>query len=377
MLLDNLVVYMKLVGVGLLLVLTLFCVLAAIVVLRQFCWSTSFPSLQHSCLYYGRVQHTRLKGGAIHHIDYPIFFCYLDLFEAECMKWSFWPIFKVNSPSYSFCSFDYHQHLKDFRGKNSTKTLHEDMVEFCKQKSTKPDEVKRLEARVLTHLTYFGYCFNPISIYYLFDTVKHTFEAVIAEVSNTPWIEMYSYFLHESVPTVEIRRTQASQNVDEKSSNIEKQTKTCCIQAKWKKEFHVSPFMEMDYHYVFEFFEPKERVVVRSKMLKDSTNEVWFTANFDLTRLPFTPINLLYVLIFYPLQTRLIQVYIHYEAFWLLWKGVPFFNHPQGTDVDFGWGITGERLAQVLWIFYYPIYKLYQLFTVQKSSFTIGDDKKD
>lgn len=96
--------------------------------------------------------------------------------------------------------------------------------------------------------------------------------------------------------------------------------------------------------YNFTFSEPKETVWVQSTMTKLSTNEVWFNVNFELNRIPFTPLNLLYVLLYYPLYTRMVQVLIHYEAVKLFLKGVPTFNHPKGTPVEFGFGITDKKL---------------------------------
>jgi DUF1365 family protein len=78
--------------------------------------------------------------------------------------------------------------------------------------------------------------------------------------------------------------------------------------------------MEMDYRYSFNFTTPAESVAVQSSMLKVPTDDVWFTANLDLKRLPFSPLNLLYVLAFYPLHTRLIQIWIHWEAVLLFLK---------------------------------------------------------
>ena len=83
-------------------------------------------------------------------------------------------------------------------------------------------------------------------------------------------------------------------------------------------------------------------------MTKLCTNEVWFTVNFELNRIPFTPLNLLYVLLFYPFYTRVIQVLIHFEAVKLFLKGVPTFNHPKGTPVEFGFGLTDKKLIKFI-----------------------------
>jgi uncharacterized protein len=330
---------------GLVMVFALFLLIAIFKCLLFAIFPSSFPSVKFSSLYYGRVKHTRLKGGAFHHLDYPIFFAFLDLQEMESIGMSFWPIFAINKPAITFCSFDHVQHLKDVPNASSLSILEKLRLFITSQSKNELNYNDFQRIQLLTHLTYFGYCFNPISIYYLKSpTNNYQTEAVIAEVSNTPWIEMHSYLLHSKIEKVEFKK------------------KENYVQAIWLKAFHVSPFMEMDYKYDFTFYEPQETIKVNSKMLKLSTNETWFTANFELKQLPFTPLNLLYVLCFYPLQTRMIQVYIHYEAIKLFWKGVPTFGHPLNSDVDFGYGITGERLGAVLWILIAPFYTLYQSF---------------
>jgi len=44
---------------------------------------------------------------------------------------------------------------------------------------------------LLTNLSYWGYCFNPVSFYYLWgergSPTANEVVAVVAEVTNTPW----------------------------------------------------------------------------------------------------------------------------------------------------------------------------------------------
>ena len=49
--------------------------------------------------------------------------------------------------------------------------------------------------RLLTHLRYAGYVMNPLSLFYCFDASGRRVEAVVAEVTNTPWGERYCYVL--------------------------------------------------------------------------------------------------------------------------------------------------------------------------------------
>ena len=47
--------------------------------------------------------------------------------------------------------------------------------------------------RLLTHLRYLGYIFNPISVYYCYGKGDDTPRCYVLEVSNTPWNERVCY----------------------------------------------------------------------------------------------------------------------------------------------------------------------------------------
>ena len=49
--------------------------------------------------------------------------------------------------------------------------------------------------RLLTNLRYLGHAFNPVCFYYCFDAAGERVEAVVAEVTNTPWGECHAYVL--------------------------------------------------------------------------------------------------------------------------------------------------------------------------------------
>ena len=67
-------------------------------------------------------------------------------------------------------------------------------------------------------------CFNPVSFYYCFDAAGAALEAVVAEVTNTPWGERHAYVLR-----LRGARRRGARRV--------------------AKAFHVSPFMPMDHDY--------------------------------------------------------------------------------------------------------------------------------
>ncbi len=333
--------------------------MAVAVVIVRFYLTNGHLKLKNSCLYIGRVKHSRLKGGAMHQLDYPLFFSYIDLEEVQSIGWSLWPIFKHNGGWSAFCSLDDTEHLKGFQEAETPRIPLKERVKSFVSEKTGGKMKSEGPIMLMTHLTYFGYCFNPVSFYFIQDKVAPQTAAktaplsdtIIAEVSNTPWIEQHSYVLNENVEAVEVHR-----KVEKNANSAEKEE---IFEATWRKEFHVSPFMEMDYKYTFKFSVPGETVNVSAKMLKLSTNELWFIAQFNLQRIAFTPLNLLYVLVFYPLHTRVIQVLIHWEALKIVLKGVPFFDHPNGTDVNFGFGITDRKIKEMFEMVFFPLIWLY------------------
>ena len=69
-------------------------------------------------------------------------------------------------------------------------------------------------------------------------------------------------------------------------------------------------------------------------------------------------INIMMLLLFFIAFVG--QIWIHIEAAKIFFKGVPnlTFEHPEGTDVDFGWDITGKRLGNLLWTLWQPAHNL-------------------
>jgi DUF1365 family protein len=319
----------------------------------RFAASEGSNILSNCKLYVGKVKHSRLKGGAQHFFEYPIFFAYIDLQQIQNVGNLLWPIFVSNDgrmkTAFSFCSLDSSEHLKKFSQSipDARIPLYDMTLKFLKSSGLQYPDSNSI--RLLTHLTYFGYCFNPVSFFYVFDD-SGEIHSIITEVSNTPWIEQHPYILHESTENVRVKRSSYG---DDNYS----------FSAVWKKDFHVSPFMEMDYNYDFSFIHPGRKLKVIGKLLKEKTNELWFSAKFDVDAIAFSPINLCYVLIWYPLHTRVIQVLIHWEAMKLFYKGVSIYPHPNGTDVDFGFGVTGDFLQASFATIAYPFLAAYKYFT--------------
>jgi DUF1365 family protein len=159
--------------------------------------------------------------------------------------------------------------------------------------------------RLLTHLRYFGHCFNPVSFYYCFDENDKKVEAILAEVTNTPWKERHTYVIDEKL------------EADQKIS----------FTATPKKQFHVSPFWGMDHDYEWFFSNPDEALNVIMKNYKDGQKV--FNVALSLKRRDFNKKGLIKAVLRFPLATIVVVYRIHLQALMLLIRRAPFFTHPE------------------------------------------------
>ncbi len=136
-----------------------------------------------SAIYEGVVAHRRSEPRE-HAFSYRVLMMYLDLgelpqlFDGNLLWSSRWPALGW------FRRSDY---LGD-AGVPLDQAVRELVVERTGYRPEGP-------VRVLTNVRCFGHCFNPVSFYYCFDPAGEEVEAVIAEVTNTPWGERQRYVL--------------------------------------------------------------------------------------------------------------------------------------------------------------------------------------
>ncbi len=160
--------------------------------------------------------------------------------------------------------------------------------------------------RMLTHLRYWGYCYNPVTFYYLFEEDGQTLAAIVAEITNTPWGERHAYYL-------DARQSEAGVSG----------------RYRWQfpKGFHVSPFMPMDVWCDWRFGLPGSRLSVHMQnIIKE---EKYFDATLTLERRVLSARSLNRVLVQYPVMTAKVVAMIHWQALRLWAKRVPFYEHPK------------------------------------------------
>lgn len=259
--------------------------------------SASSPHL-HSAVYEGVVRHRRRESCA-HSFGYRMAQLLLDLDEVETV-FAGHPLWSVGS-----------RNLAEFRRSDYLGPPHlplSEVVRACVARVT--NTAPQGPIRLLTHLRYGGYVFNPVSFYYCYAADGVTLHSVVAEITNTPWKERQAYVL--PVETADIRARRIVWSFD--------------------KTFHVSPFLPMDRRYVWMFNLPGDSLYVHMDVLRGERRE--FEATLVMKRLPLNSGSLRRVLWRYPLMTGQVIAGIYWQALRLRLKGCPVYTHPGALGVS-------------------------------------------
>ena len=122
-----------------------------------------------------------------HQFKYKLFMMLLDLDELDYLFDDYWLWSHEKNNVASFKRKNYLKNVELVKDKNYS------LIKTVKELIYK--ETKNIIDKVylLTNLAYFGYCFNPISIY--FCHYKNQLINCIIEVTNTPWGESHRYIL--------------------------------------------------------------------------------------------------------------------------------------------------------------------------------------
>lgn len=242
-----------------------------------------------SAIYTGRVRHRRYEPKA-HAFEYTLFMVYLDLAEIDTVFRGRWLWSTTRRAVARFCRED---HLGDpaqpldaaVRDLVARETGHRPAGRVC----------------LLTHLRYWGYTMNPISVYYCFDADDSRVEHVVLEVNNTPWGERHCYVLTPGHPG------------------------GARLTAAFAKDFHVSPFMGMDYTYRAVLNTPGEQLVVHLE--NHDAARCAFDATLTLRHAPITGASLARALCVFPWMTAKVVAGIYWQALRLWAKGLPYFPY--------------------------------------------------
>jgi DUF1365 family protein len=246
-----------------------------------------------SAVYEGRVSHRR-HAPQPHAFEYRMAQLYLDLDELDqvfARRW-LWSSRRPNLARFR---------REDYLGPGELPLAEAVRARVAAELGYRPQGPIRL----LTHLRYFGYVFNPVSFYYCFAADGVTLDCIVAEITNTPWRERHAYVL----PLDRAQRHGRS------------------LHWTFPKRFHVSPFMPMARDYAWRFTPPGTDLHVHMEVLRDGTRE--FDAHLHLQRHELSGAALARVLWRYPLMTAQVIGAIHWQALRLWLKRNPVHDHPQ------------------------------------------------
>jgi len=246
----------------------------------------------HSCIYAGSVRHRRFLP-VVNEFRYSIFMMYLDLAELEHVFDRFW-LWSARRPALAWFRRSDHFGEPDEPLDRSIRDL------VAARTGRRPAGPVRL----LTHLRYFGYCFNPVSFYYCFDAAG-AIEQVVMEVNNTPWGETHCYVLPR-------------QSAEDGSA---------AMTFEFEKAFHVSPFLPMDMAYRSRLTAPGETLFAGIENWRGGRKV--FDAHLALGRKPISRANLARQLALDPLVTGRVISLIMWQAMKLWVKRAPYHSRPE------------------------------------------------
>ena len=151
--------------------------------------------------------------------------------------------------------------------------------------------------------SFFGYVFNPISIYLCKDK-KNKIKYVCYEVKNTHH-EQHCYF-------IKIKK------------NSEK------IYSKLQKKFYVSPFLQMNLKYKFYLFNKKNIFLLNIDVYKK--NQIILKTGISSKTVALNNITLIYYFIKNLFFAQKVIILIHYQAIKIFIKQKTFFSKPQKNN---------------------------------------------
>ncbi|MBV8735495.1 MAG: DUF1365 domain-containing protein [Solirubrobacterales bacterium] len=233
-----------------------------------------------SCLYEGSILHLRREPRR--RFRHPLALAYLDLAELPSLLGG-----RLIRPSPGLVRF----RRRDYLGDPSTELDHavRELVE--RQIGDRP----RGPVRVLAQLRSFGHCFNPVSFYYCLDETGGQIQALVAEVTNTPWGERHAYVIPEGA-------------------------------GRFEKALHVSPFLAMDHTYVCRSTLTGSDLSVHIENTRQG--ERVFDAVLTLRRRELSPASMRRTTARYPFATLRVLGLIYMHAIGLRLAGAATFPHP-------------------------------------------------
>ena len=152
---------------------------------------------------------------------------------------------------------------------------------------------------LLAQLRTFGWLFNPLAVYYCWAPDGRALDAIVLEVTNTPWGERHWYVVD------------AQMNTNTTTTG---------------KAMHVSPFLPMDVDYRITWTAPDAKLNLRIEV--ERGHAPVFDAELALHRTTINRGRAVTVLARYPMLPLRVSAGIYAKATRLLAAGAPVYRHP-------------------------------------------------
>lgn len=251
-----------------------------------------------SCIYEGVVRHRRFTP-VRHDFTFPVSMLLLDLAEVDQLldQALFW-----SSKRLALGWF----RRQDYLAPHNVTLAEASRLAVAEAGGVKPEG----SVQLLTIPRTYGFCFNPVSFYFIGGP---PFTWMVAEITNTPWRQRHRYVL--------------PRHGDGRAARWE-----------FPKTFHVSPFMEMDQEYRWTITQPSRTLAIRMQCVPRGEQRPRFDAMLLLHRRELTGRTLDRWLLRYPAMAAQVFAKIHVEALRLWLKGARVFTNPHPARVAPGQG---------------------------------------
>lgn len=236
-----------------------------------------------------------------HSFHYNVFMFYVDLDEIDILAKKY---FLFSHNCFNVFSFRDGEHLQiPADAPDKIKTTKQHIIDYVQQNGVS-EPVSKIT--LLTNMNVLGYHFNPVSFYFCFDEKENPL-CCIVEISNT-FREMKPFFIGKE--------------------NFKANT----FHLNTTKYFYVSPFIDHDTNFDFNIALPDEKLNIRIDDYKD--NNRFFISTLTGSRKPLSNRALLWYSIRFPFIPLQIMGLIHWQAFKLWLKKIPFHRKNMHMDLQ-------------------------------------------
>jgi uncharacterized protein len=256
-------------------------------------------SMKNSFLYECTVMHNRIEPKK-NRFNYQTFMFSLDLDELdELVKTN--PFISRNR--FNLFNFRDRDHIQI----DENKTVREQIHRYLDHHRIDSNALGRIQ--LITNLCTLGYHFSPVSFYFCFDKNDQPVCTVV-EVCNT-FGELKPYLLNGAAL---------------RNNRFDKQI---------KKNFYVSPFIDLDAEFHFKLSIPGESLNIS---INDKQNErTFFYSTMIGKRRALTPASTLLFALRFPFITLQVITLIHWQAFKLWMKQISW--HKKTSDIGLQQGV--------------------------------------